>query len=129
MDSGLSVFQILLIVIIPAIISGIPAIISATSAKALAKKNVSMAPAESNDLHAGATGKISLAYDGLTDNLIARIGCLEARQSQTEAKVERQRRRIILLEQGIMKLIKQIQDAGGNPVFTLESITKLEDEE
>jgi hypothetical protein len=114
-DTSLDTFQILLIIIIPAIISGIPAIISALAAR----KNKRKIKSESQVDEGNAADKVTTAYERLVEDLQLRIDKMEARQNETDAKVERQGKRIRHLEHGVFLLISQVKSLGAEPVFDL----------
>lgn len=114
-DTHLDTIEILLIIIIPALISGVPAIVSAFNARKSKRQQDAMAKAD----EANAADKVTSAYDKLARDLQNRINIMDQRQLATDAKVDRQAKRIRHLEQGVFKLIMQVQSLGAIPVFVL----------
>lgn len=120
-DSNLSTIQILLIIIIPSLITGIPSIIAAITAK---KRIHALITPEIGDTTASAADKITTAYGKIVDDMQTRMSTYEEKQCKLEDKIERQNKRITHLEQGVYKLIAQIRSLGAEPVFTLDDLPK-----
>lgn len=112
--------QILLIIIIPACISAIPPIIAAVTARKSKEKE----RAEIKEHDASSAQKISDAYDRVVADLQERITKSEAREAARDetieklnGKVDGLNKRVTYLESGVRKLVKQVKDLGGEPVF------------
>jgi len=123
-DTELDAIQIILVILVPAIISaGVAIYIARTN-----KKSRKQQAAESRELDASAAEKISNAYDLVVKNLQneiiksrdehrAELMKIEERQEQLEEKLDKQQKRIVHLESGVAKLVKQIKLLGAEPVF------------
>lgn len=122
-DTNLTPMQILLIIIIPSLIAGVPSIISAFGAWKDKRKRA----AESQSEEGTAAEKVSLAWEKLTEDLQKQIDKLSARQDKSDeeqrklnVRVNRQKKRILYLEDGVQILIKQIRTLGFEPNFILK---------
>jgi len=121
-DANLTLIQIILIIIIPSFITGSPAIISAFGAWKDKRKRM----AESLNEEGSAAEKVSLAWEKLFEDLQKRLDKMNERQDKSDeemriltSKVNRQRRRINYLEDGVQILIRQLKLLGVEPNFTL----------
>lgn len=135
-DANLDPIQILLIIIIPSFVAGLPAIISAIGAWKDKRKRIAEALTEEST----AAEKVSIAWEKLADDLQKRIDKFEERlkaaeeklkladeeQKKLNARLNRQRRRINYLEDGVQILITQLRALGVEPNFTLEDEEKDE---
>lgn len=126
-DANLNPIQILLLIIIPSLIAGFPAILSAIIAWKDRRKRL----AESLNEEGSAAEKVSLAWEKLAEDLQQRIDKLEARLNKSDEeqknlnnRLNRQRKRINYLEDGVQILIKQLKALGVEPNFTLEDEDK-----
>lgn len=122
-DVNLSPLQVLLLIIIPSIITGLPSMLSAIGAWKDKRKRV----AEALNEESTAAEKVSSAWEKLAEDLQNRIDKMEDRlnKSDTEQlrlnkRLNRQRRRIDYLENGVDILIKQLKTLGVEPDFILE---------
>jgi len=125
-DYALDLLEILFIIIIPSIISGVPALISAIAAWKTERKK----KAETLTEEGSAAEKVAMAYDRLVEDLQIRIDKMEARYQKdseqfqerlkaAEQRIDRQGKRIRHLEQGVDQLITQVKSLGAEPVFTI----------
>ena len=123
-DTKLDTLQILLIIIVPSLITGIPAIISAIGAWQDKRKRLS----ESLSNEGTAAEKVSNAWEKLVEDLQKRINNLDARQikfdekeKELENRLDRQGKRISHLTYGVQILIGQITALGATPEFILDN--------
>lgn len=129
-----TLIQVFFIVIVPAIISAIPVLISALQQqKPKPKDKIDIKEQDSS-----AADKIANAYDKIVEDLQIRIDKMETRltisenvriakdreweikQVKMEARLDRQRNRISYLEHGVQVLIDQLKSLGVEPNFILE---------
>jgi|MudIll2142460700_1097286.scaffolds.fasta_scaffold126033_3 uncharacterized coiled-coil protein SlyX len=118
--------QIILIILIPATISAIPPLIAAITAR----KTKAKERAEIKEHDANAAQKISDAYDKIVADLQDRITKTETREAARDetiekltGKVDELSKRVTYLETGVRKLVKQVKDLGGEPVFDVNGGT------
>jgi hypothetical protein len=123
LNENFTTIQILLIIIIPSLITGIPAGISAFGAWKNKRKKLSEALSDEGN----AAEKLSLAWGKFAEDLQRQIDKMDVRQTESEVKQEklnirlnRQRKRINYLEDGIQILIKQLKILGVEPNFILK---------
>lgn len=139
-DPTLSPIQILIIMLVPAFLTGLPAVISAIGAWKDKRKRAAETAVEEQT----SAEKLSNAWEKLTGEMQERIDKLniridkaeedrknkeaewEKKQIETEKRLTRQRKRINYLEDGVQILIKQLESMGVNPAFTLEEEEKGE---
>ena len=125
----MSLFQVIFVIIVPALITGIPSLIAALAAKRRQKDFTSV---EQKKTGAEAADNVSNAYQKLVDDLQEQINGwrdqakierqqMVKRQDELEKRVDRQSRRIRHLENGVNQLVKQIRSMGEEPVFTLDT--------
>lgn len=129
-DANLTPIQIILIILIPSFVTALPSIISAIGARKDKRKRV----AESLIEEGTAAEKVSTAWEKLAGDLQGRIDRFEERLRQAEEKQEkseaeqlklnarlnRQRKRINYLEDGVQILITQLRGLGVEPNFILK---------
>jgi uncharacterized coiled-coil protein SlyX len=123
-STNFNLLEILLIIIIPSFVAGLPAIISAIGAWKGKRKRV----AESLVEEGTAAEKVSLAWEKLVGDLEKRTNKMDERltisedeQRKLNIKLERQKKRINYLEDGVKILIKQLKDLGVQPNFILKT--------
>jgi len=132
--------QVFFIVIIPALISGIPALIAVLQQRYPKPKD----KFDQREQDSSAADKIAAAYDKIVDDLQIRIDKMETRfeklendtsirekawitkYMKMEARLTRQRKRINYLEEGVQILIKQLESMGATPSFVIEEEKKGE---
>lgn len=132
-EPNFTILQVIFVVIIPSIITGIPAFLSALSQRKSRGKKI----AETRETDASAAEKVATAYDKIVEDLQMRIDKMEnrlikteetwekkqkeweTRQLKLETKLDRQGHRIRVLERGISQLIHQVEELGAIPVFKL----------
>lgn len=126
-NANLTPFQILLIIIIPSLIAGIPSMLSTIGAWKDRRKRI----AEALSDESSAAEKVSLAWEKLAEDLQKRIDKMEERlnrsdeeQKKLDFRLKRQRKRINYLENGVEILIKQLRNLGVEPDFILEDEDK-----
>lgn len=122
-DTDLDTLQIILIIIIPSLIAGVPAALSAIAAWKSNRKKKAEALTEEGT----AAEKVSAAWEKLATDLQTRIDRMEARQivsddkiKRMDSKIERQAKRVRYLEHGVQILIEQVKSMGATPAFILE---------
>jgi len=126
-----TLLQVFLIIIIPAIISGIPAFLAVLQQQKPKPKD----KYDQKEQDSTSADKIATAYERIVEDLQNRFDKVEAkltksevnwthvekewieRQEMTDLRLEHQGRRIRILERGIQQLIGQIEDLGAIPVF------------
>jgi ABC-type Na+ efflux pump permease subunit len=124
-------WQVFFIVIVPALITGIPVFISALAQRKSREKSM----AEVKETEASAAEKLVGAYDKLAKDLQEQIKKLDERlvkaetdreireknwlikQGELEIRLEKQGRKIRQLVRGARRLIIQIEELGSIPVF------------
>jgi len=129
-DLNLNNIQILLIIIIPALITGIPSLISTIGAWKDKRKRRAEALADEST----AAEKVSSAWEKIVEDLQKRIDKMDERQNKSDerqnksdeeqrrlnGRLNRQRKRINYLEDGVQILIRQLKELGVEPNFILE---------
>lgn len=125
MNLNLSLVQIIFSIIIPSLITGIPALIGAINAKKSKKKRDSEVQVDEAD----AAEKVSNAYDKVVADMQTRIDKMEIRQTVSEKKIEHQERRINFLENGVRKLVTQVRGLGAEPVFSIDDMVSFNQHE
>lgn len=133
-DQTLTPIQIIIIMLVPAFLTGLPALISAAGAW----KNKQKREVEAKLDEQTSSEKLSNAWEKLTGELQERVEKLndrldkveedrknkealwEKKQIETEKKISNQRKRITYLEDGVQVLIKQLESMGVKPAFILD---------
>lgn len=143
----------ILVVLIPALLVSIPAIISAIYSGTSARKQIKLlerkAFAEKHEIEASAAEKVSKSYDTLVESLQAELERMRCTQREMKeeisilkvdakerdiqiqlllVKVTRGSEKIARLQRGIIKLISQIEELGIEPAYKV-SIEDLEPED
>lgn len=103
------------------LIGGVVAILPAILGWVIANKKL---PTEAKVSVGDAADKVSAGYDRLVENLQERLDKVENRLALTEEKAKEQECRIVYLENGIRKLVAQLKEHGLDPVFTINGVSK-----
>jgi len=122
-DANFNPIEVLLIIIVPSLIAGVPAIISSVGAWKDKRKRTAEALADEST----AAEKVSNAWEKIAEDLQKRLDKVDERQNRSDeeqkklnARLTRQRRRITYLEDGVQILIRQLRGLGVEPNFILK---------
>jgi hypothetical protein len=114
---------ILIQIFVGAIVSLIPSTLIAYYGYKQFKKNfdlnVKTQPLKNKVTEGDAVEKFAGGYSQLVDDLQIRLDKMEVRQDEADKKIAAQGKRISYLESGVRKLVKQVKELGGDPVFNL----------
>ncbi len=117
-------------IFVGAIISLIPSVLIAIFGYLQFKKshdlNVKTQPLKNKVSEGEAVERFSAGYSQLVDDLQERIDKMEVKQGEQDKKIdaqdiriEAQNKRITFLETGVRKLVRQVRELGGDPVFDI----------
>lgn len=81
-------------------------------------------PSDIDSVKGDAVSKFATGYEKLCQDLQDQIDTLTKRQDRSDLKIIEQDRRISYLESGVRKLVKQVKDLGGDPVFDINGEEK-----